>query len=324
MTARVRTGGRIHAGFLNLSLSRDRIYGGLGLAIDDPELSVSAEPADCVACDDPDAGAYARRSVELLGVPGARVAVESALPRHVGLGSGTQLGLAVHAAIAGAYDREVDARRVAPALDRGGRSGVGVATFECGGFVVDAGHPRERFTTDRPPRGEWSVPPVSARHDVPENWRFVLVRPDLEPGPSDDREDEHMRAIVEDGDPAISGEIATTVTLGLLPAIAEEDLAGFGDAVAEIDRLNGVWYADEQGGVYRPGVGAIVDELDASPAVAGTGQSSWGPTVYGVTDASRAEEARGAGVAALDAAGVGGEVTVAEPRNRGATIESTP
>lgn len=324
MTVWVLTGARIHVGFLNLSLSRDRIYGGLGFAVDGPGLSVSVERADRVACDTPDAKAYARRSVDLLDVPGARVSVESGLPRHVGLGSGTQLALSIHAAIASVYDRDADVRRAAPALDRGGRSGVGVATFERGGFVIDAGHPREQFTTDRPPRGEWSVPQVSARHEIPGDWRFVLVRPDLKPGPSDDSEDEHMRAIVEGAHPEISEEIATAVTLRLLPALSGCELAAFGDAVAEIDRLNGAWYTDEQGGVYRPQVGAVVDELDASPAVVGTGQSSWGPTVYGLTDVERATAARDAGAGALDAAGVDGEVTIAQPRNRGATVDPRP
>ncbi|MFB6296438.1 MAG: beta-ribofuranosylaminobenzene 5'-phosphate synthase family protein [Halobacteriales archaeon] len=324
MPARVRTGARLQVGFLNLSLARDRIYGGIGFAVDEPGLSVSAERADSIECDDPDAAVYARRSVELLEVPGARVAVESALPRHVGVGSGTQLALAVYAAIATAYDRQVDVRRAAPALDRGGRSGVGVAVFERGGFVIDAGHPRERFTTDRPPRGEWSVPPVAVRHDLPEDWRFVLVRPDLEPGVSGDAEDDRMRAAIERASPGVSEDIATTVALELLPAIATGDHAAFGNAVAEIDRLNGVWYTDEQGGVYRPRVGAVVDELDASRAVAGTGQSSWGPTVYAVTEVSLAGEARRAGESALEAAGVDGDVTVVAPRNRGAAVDPGP
>jgi beta-ribofuranosylaminobenzene 5'-phosphate synthase len=322
MTARVRTGSRLHFGFLNLSLARNRIYGGLGVAIAEPVVSVSAERTDGIACDDPDAETYARLSVEALGVPGAAVAVESAPPRHAGLGSGTQLALATYVAVARAHGREPDPRGAAPALDRGGRSGVGVAAFERGGFVIDAGHPRARFTTDRPPRGEWSVPPVSVRHDVPEDWRFVLLTPDVEPGRSGDREDASMRATVEQADPGIAEDIAVIVTGRLLPAIAAGDRDGFGTAVAEIDRLNGAWYADEQGGVYRPPVGELVAELDASPAVSGVGQSSWGPTVYGVTDAAAAAEARDAAEAALDTAGVGGEVTVAPPRNTGATVET--
>jgi beta-ribofuranosylaminobenzene 5'-phosphate synthase len=320
MTARVRTGSRLHFGFLNLSLARERIYGGLGVAIDRPVVSVAADRAEELRCEDADAEPYARLSVDALGVPGAEIVVESRPPRHAGLGSGTQLALATYAAIAGAYDRAPDVRAAAPALDRGGRSGVGVGAFERGGFVIDAGHPRARFTTDRPPRGEWSVPPVSVRHDVPEDWRFVLLTPDVDPGRSGDSEDASMRATIERADPGIADDIATTVTGRLLPAIAAGDRDAFGTAVAEIDRLNGAWYADEQGGVYRPPVGVLVDELDGSPAVSGVGQSSWGPTVYGVTDAAAAAGAREAGETALDAAGVGGEVRIVAPRNHGATI----
>ncbi len=322
MTARVRTGSRLHFGFLNLSLARERIYGGLGVAVAEPVVDVAADPADRVACDDPDAETFARLGVDALGVPGADVTVESAPPRHAGLGSGTQLALATYAAIARAHGREPDVRAAAPTLDRGGRSGVGVAAFERGGFAIDAGHPRARFTTDRPPRGEWSVPPVSVRHDVPEHWRFVLLTPDVERGRSGDREDASMRSTVETADPDIADDIAVTVTGRLLPAIAAGDRDAFGTAVAEIDRLNGAWYTDEQGGVYRPPVGVLVDELDASPAVSGVGQSSWGPTVYGVTDAAAAGGARDAAEASLDAAGVGGEVRVVAPRNAGATVET--
>jgi beta-ribofuranosylaminobenzene 5'-phosphate synthase len=320
VTVRVQSGSRLHFGFLNLSLARERIYGGLGVAIERPVVSVSAERADELRCEDADAESYARLSVDALGVPGADVAVESGPPRHAGLGSGTQLALATYAAVARAYDRDPDVRAAAPALDRGGRSGVGVAAFERGGFAIDAGHPRARFTTDRPPRGEWSVPPVSVRHDVPEDWRFVLLTPDVDPGRSGDSEDASMRATIERADPGIADDIAVTVTGQLLPAIAAGDRDAFGTAVAEIDRLNGAWYADEQGGVYRPPVGVLVDELDASPAVSGVGQSSWGPTVYGVTDRGTAGEARDAAETALDAAGVGGEVRVVAPRNHGATI----
>ncbi|MFB6303896.1 MAG: GHMP kinase, partial [Haloferacaceae archaeon] len=209
----------------------------------------------------------------------------------------------------------------APALGRGGRSGVGVAAFERGGVVLDAGHPTARFTTARPGRGEWTVPPVAARHPVPEDWRFLLVVPDVEPGRSDEREDRSMRAAVERADAATADRVAGVVTRRLLPAAAEGSAERFGAAVGEIGRLNGSWYADEQGGVYRPPVGEVVATLADSPAVYGAGQSSWGPTVYGVTDADRADAAARAGRDALDDAGVDGRVEVVRGRNRGARVE---
>ncbi|WP_101294370.1 beta-ribofuranosylaminobenzene 5'-phosphate synthase family protein [Halegenticoccus soli] len=318
---RVSAGARLHFGFGNLSLSHERLYGAIGAAIEEPRVAVRAEPADGVDCADPTARLYAERAVSLLDLPGATVSVERALPRHAGLGSGTQLALATLSAVARAHGRDPGVRDRAPALGRGGRSGVGVAAFESGGFVLDAGHPTARFTTARPADGDWTVPAVAARHEIPDHWRFLLVVPDADPGRNGDAEDASMRAVVERADPAIADRVAGVVARRLLPAVAEGAAEPFGEAVEEIGRLNGAWYADEQGGVYRPPVGELVAALAASPAVYGVGQSSWGPAVFGVTDADHADEARAAGEEALDDAGVDGEVAVVRGRNRGAVVE---
>ncbi|NIC00069.1 beta-ribofuranosylaminobenzene 5'-phosphate synthase family protein [Halobacterium sp. R2-5] len=320
MSVRVESGGRLHFGFLNLSLSHDRLYGSLGVALDQPRVAVEAEPADALRCDHERAREHAERACELLDVPGAAISVCGELPPHVGLGSGTQLALAVLSAVARAHGRDADVREFAPELGRGGRSGVGVATFEAGGFVLDAGHPTGLFTTEAPARGEWAVPPVAARHRIPDDWRFLLVVPDADTGKNGSDEDESMRSAVEAADPGLADRISGVVTRRVLPALASGDVAAFGAAVAEVGRLNGAWYADEQGGVYRPPVGCIVDALAGSPAVSGAGQSSWGPAVYGVTDADRADAALAAGREALDAAGVGGDVRVVAPRNEGARV----
>ncbi len=330
--ARASAGPRLHFGFCNLSLSHERLYGALGLGLAEPRVVVDAEPAESVTVrttdDDPgtdpairdDVRGYARIAVDLLGVDGARVTVRESLPRHVGLGSGTQLAAATLAAVAVAHGEEPRVRERAPALGRGGRSGVGVATFEAGGFVLDAGHPTARFTTDRPADGEWTVPPVAARHDAPDDWRFLLVRPDADPGRNGDAEDDAMRTAVERAEPGIADRISGIVTRRVLPAVATGNAERFGAAVAEIGRLNGAWYADEQGGVYRPPVGDVVASLSDAAAVFGAGQSSWGPTVYGVTDAANADAAAAAGESALDEAGVAGSVAVVRAADDGARV----
>ncbi|TKX67902.1 beta-ribofuranosylaminobenzene 5'-phosphate synthase family protein [Halorubrum sp. SP9] len=340
--ARASAGARLHFGFCNLSLSHERLYGALGVGLAAPRVVIDAEPATDVrvtvedaAVEDPaastgsapgvrdDVREYATVAVDQLGVDGARIAVRESLPRHAGLGSGTQLAAATLAAVAAAHGEPTRVRERAPALGRGGRSGVGVATFESGGFVLDAGHPTARFTTDRPADGEWTVPPVAARHAVPDDWRFLLVEPDADAGRSGAAEDDAMRTAVERADPGLADRIGGIVTRRVLPAIATGNAEAFGAAVAEIGRLNGAWYADEQGGVYRPPVGGIVASLSAASAVFGAGQSSWGPTVYGVTDAARADAALVAGERALDAAGVDGEVSVVRASNEGARIGAT-
>lgn len=314
----VRTGARIHIGFQNLSLARTRLYGGVGVALDEPRVVIDAEPADAVDAD-PLVRETTERVVSLLGVPGVRVRVHNGLAPHVGLGSGTQHALSVLTAVASAYDLDVSVRDHAPALGRGGRSGVGVGTFESGGFLVDAGHPTDRFTTTPPETGEWSVPPVVARHDVPEHWRFLVVIPAGVTGEHGEREDKQMRSVVEHADPTVSDELAVVLTHQLLPAVVEKNIERFGRAIDTIGRLNGAWYADQQGGVYRPPAGELIEQL--RPAVFGVGQSSWGPAVYGVTDTTHTNAARSVATDALSAIDSDGQVLVSAPRNHGATVE---
>jgi len=317
----VRTGARLHLGFQNLSLAHERLYGGVGLAIEEPAIEIEVTAAEDVVCADPAVEPYVADAVAALGVPGAEVTVARRYERHVGLGSGTQLALGSLAGIARVYDRTVDVRALAPSLGRGGRSGVGVATVERGGFVVDAGHPTERFTTAPPPRGEWTVPEPIVARPLPEDWRFITVVPEAATGPSGPPEDERMRAAVERADPGIADEVATVLTRRLLPAVAEGDHAAFGAAAARLSRLNGAWYADEQGGVYRPPAGRIVEALDDVPGLSGAGQSSWGPTVYGVTHADRVEAALAGTREALGDLALEATVRATAPRNRGLTVE---
>ncbi|MFC6955512.1 beta-ribofuranosylaminobenzene 5'-phosphate synthase family protein [Halorubellus litoreus] len=333
----VSAGARLHFGFQNLSLAHDRLYGGVGVGLAEPRVAVTAVLADAVSVDAaadamPAVGGdeladleavrrYADRAVDALDVPGAHLTVERALPRHVGLGSGTQLALATYAAVARANDVEPTPRQHAPALGRGGRSGIGVATFEAGGFVVDAGHPTARFTTDEPARGEWETPPVVARHALPDDWRFVLAIPNADTGRSGSAETESMRSVVETADGSVADAVAGTLTRTLLPAAATDDRQRFAEGMADLGRLNGAWYADEQGGVFRPPVGEIVDALSRSDAVGGVGQSSWGPAVYALTSEPHVDDALDAAGRALDTANVDGDVLATAPADDGARLE---
>ena len=319
-TVDVETGARLHFGFQNLSLAHERLYGGIGAGLATPTIRLSAAPAEGIRCDDAAVEPYLHDVVEVLGVDGVDLTVDDRFERHVGLGSGTQLALAVLVATARAHNQTVDPRTLAPELGRGGRSGVGVGTFESGGFVADVGHPTERFTTAPPGPGSWTVPNPINTWTLPDSWRFVVVTPDAEQGQSGEAEDESIRSIVERADAGIADDIATLLTRRLLPAVAEGNLAAFGAAVARLGRLNGAWFADEQGGVYRPPAGALIDHLDSSPAIVGAGQSSWGPTVYGVTDEQRGEQAVERAEDALDEVGVRGTVRLVTPSESGAEV----
>src|SRR5207247_6472018 len=110
---------------------------------------------------------------------GVRLRVHRALPPHAGLGSGTQLALAVARAIADLYDVPGDAPTLAAAVGRGQRSAVGTWIFAGGGLVVEGGHAQTRrpgpFGPGEPGSGpgdpDSGAAPLVARVAFPTAWR---------------------------------------------------------------------------------------------------------------------------------------------------------
>jgi len=96
------------------------------------------------------------------------------------------------------------------------------------------------------------------------------------------------------------------VLMQLLPALVEADLASFGAALTEVQRVTGAWFAPAQGGVFAPGPSEMLVRRMAEWGAAGVGQSSWGPAVYGLM--GDAEEARAMAARAAEVVGAGGQV----------------
>jgi beta-RFAP synthase len=78
--------------------------------------------------------------------------------------------------------------------------------------------------------------------------------------------------------------VAHLVLMALLPAVADEDLARFGPALTEIQSITGRWFAPVQGGTFTPGPTAALVRRMGEWGASGVGQSSWGPTVYGIVE----------------------------------------
>jgi len=54
--------------------------------------------------------------------------------------------------------------------------------------------------------------------------------------------------------------------------------------------INGQWFAHAQGGTFAPGPSAELVRRMREWGVAGVGQSSWGPAVYGIVDGDDAAD----------------------------------
>src|SRR3954471_3681543 len=103
-TVFVESPARLHFGVLDLRGTLGRWFGGIGAAAPSPTLLVSASRAAALEPGGGDADralGFARAFLAYHGLTGgARIVVHRALPPHAGLGSGTQLALAIGRALA--------------------------------------------------------------------------------------------------------------------------------------------------------------------------------------------------------------------------------
>ncbi|MDP4002516.1 beta-ribofuranosylaminobenzene 5'-phosphate synthase family protein [Methylobacterium sp. NEAU K] len=305
---RVEAPARLHFGFLDLHGGLGRRFGSIGLAIDEPSLVLTARHSASLAVAGEEADrvrGYARAAAGHLGSGDAvSIRVERAIPAHAGFGSGTQLALAVAAAMARLSGAAFSAEAFSSSLDRGNRSGVGLCAFTEGGLIVDGG------------RGaDGGPPPVIARLRYPEHWRIVLILDSSMAGVHGTREVEAFRDLPR-FPAAQAAEICRIVLMQVLPAAALAEPQGFGAGITRIQDLIGDHFAPHQGGRYASAAVAQALAQAAAQGVPGYGQSSWGPTGFVLMPSET--EAR-ALVANLDRGGPL-RFIVARGRNAGAAI----
>jgi beta-ribofuranosylaminobenzene 5'-phosphate synthase len=278
---------RLHFGVLDLRGSLGRCFGGLGAAIPSPSLLLEASPSRTVTAQGPDrdrAAEFARRYLSHYRLTGgASFKVHRTIPSHTGLGSGTQLGLAIGRALAELYGQSTEPTELARATGRGKRSAIGTWVFALGGFIVEGGR---RTGTD-------DLAPLLARFPIPQSWRCVVAVPSGRSGLSGDAEARAFEELPPPPEREVE-RVSHLVLMQLLPALVEGDLASFGEALSAIQRITGSWFEGQQGGVFAPGeTERLVTEMARAGAL-GVGQSSWGPSAYGLVDSpGAAEELRG-------------------------------
>ncbi len=276
----VRAPARLHLGFLDLNASKGRKFGSIGLAVDShhTEISVSKAHQSRIAGSQLTTKTLSRLEkirqhfYQTVGqsVPLAEqqtlIDVKQQIPEHSGLGSGTQLALTLGTALAKFHGISIDTPSLAQQLGRGKRSGIGVATFDQGGFIVDGGL-----------KPDQTVPPLLMHHAYPPHWRIILVMDPQHQGMHGQNETTAFKTL-----PvfplANARNICHLTLMQLLPALLEQDINEFGQAITDIQALVGDHFAAAQGGRYTSKVVAQCLEQAQQLGCKGIAQSSWGPT----------------------------------------------
>jgi len=283
LLAKLTVGARLHFGLLAFD-SDESSFGGVGVMIDRPGLEVHASEADQFTVTGPladriEAFAMLWKQATDLELPGARLATRGQLRDHVGLGCGTQLGLAVGTLLSKLAGYPLpDIPTLAATVDRAKRSAIGCYGFLLGGFLFETGHHDETF------------PQLAFRGDIPAQWRFVLATQHEVHGRHGEDEEEGFRQL--DRVPApTTARLRQLVEGEMIPGLEASDIGRFGESVYEYGCLAGDCYASLQGGRYaNPTCTDLVQRMRRY-GISGVGQSSWGPTIFGLCEDGQQAEA---------------------------------
>ena len=242
----VSAAARLHLGFLDLNGGLGRRFGSLGAGARRARNVARAEPKPRqIASDGPQAeraDALSCRASSRISACRAVTAssIHEAIPAHAGLGSGTQLALAVAAGAAHAcmaWPRTSQPTRLL--LERGARSGLGARLLPA---TAASRSTAAAADDDRPA-------PIIARLPFPEDWRVLLILDPAAAGRARRGGDRRLP-----GAAAVSGGACRAS----LPARADAGAAGrrradlprFGRAVTEIQAHVGDHFSAAQGGRY--------------------------------------------------------------------------
>ena len=295
-TVRVCTGSRLHFGLLDTV----RPFGGVGVMLDKPCTEVVVSTADRFRCADEyqqRIGPIAERIRQFKGsaeLPACDVEVLQTAPTHCGLGSGTQLALAVAESLCLYQDLRVELSTIANTLaSRGQRSVVGTHGYWQGGMIYEAGDGEA---------GEKAMPEnlnaVQEGVCLPEDWRVAVLRPlDHDFAVSGQLEREKFSRL-KPASEKVGHELRRLAIEEIMPAAKQGQFREFADATRIYNELSGRLFASVQGGSYNGKAVTRVIEWLRDQGVLGHGQSSWGPGVFAWFASQNAAEA---GLASLPA-----------------------
>lgn len=296
----IKTGARLHCGLFSDHRPGGRHFQGFGMMIDNPGFHLLVHPRDGLSADTfhfstelnarlspSEQSAYIRRvtalwqQLQTTDSPPAseglsfRWEFRNCIPQHAGLGSGTQLALAVGRAWNHWHGPPLSTEEIAKRVQRGKRSCIGTHGFDRGGLLVDAG----KSTAEQTGSCRLACP-------LPEAWRFVLATPRRVQGLAGQAEISAFAQL-----PRLSESVIDQLA-GLLTDLERQptDFENVSEIVREFGLLVGESFAVAQGGRFAHTTCETIFETMTAAGIRGVAQSSWGPTMFGLCQSSAQAE----------------------------------
>jgi len=328
MHMRITTPSRLHFGLIDFNGNLGRIDGGSGVAISNPRNVLTIKPGNKFLVNCPNDTSTAPEGIEKIArgicdklgkpLPDIEITIEEEIPAHAGFGSKTQMSLALAYAICKEYDLPYNGiEGLARLVGRGGTSGIGVRAFDKGGFILDCGHSfgegKEKSSCLPSSASKARPAPQVMRCDIPEDWRFVLVMPVGDEGSHGKSEVDIFQSSFPINEAEI-GRVCRIVLMQLVPGILEKDIVTFGGAISKIQEIG---FKNIEVKMKSPLVPNMLSIMNHAGSY-GSGMSSFGPTVYGLTNSNKkALEIQNAVSDYLSDLDIKHQCWIAEPNNQG-------
>lgn len=280
----IKTPSRVHITLIDLNGKLGRIDGGIGIALENPcfkikfkeskrfEISASKELEERIRRIKQRFFDYFSKKEKKELKDNLRISVIESYLQHVGLGSGTQLALAVAKAFSDFNKIEASIRELAISTKRGGTSGIGVAAFEAGGFIMDAGHTIKEKPEFLPSSASEAKPAnVIARYDFP--WELLVLIPQ-----GKKVYEKREVSIFKKYCPIKITEVRKLchiILMKALPSLLDRDIESFGESINEIQKTG---FKKIEVSLQSREVKRILKICQRYSF--GAGLSSFGPSIY--------------------------------------------
>lgn len=278
----IKTPSRIHITLIDLNAKIGRVDGGVGFALKNPFIELIAkEDKEIVVIGKLKdiAKIYAKKVINFLNVNnGIYIKIINSYEPHIGLGSETQLALAIGKAISEIYKKELSIEEIAKIVNRGGTSGIGFYAFQKGGFILDCGHRLKEKNDFLPSSFSKANPPkLILRKNFP-NWKVVLTNAKVKNKFFGKKE----LSIFKKYCPIPIKEVqklSHLILMKLLPSLIEKDIENFGSAINEIQNIG---FKKIENNIQRKETKELMRFCRKYSY--GVGLSSFGPTLYCIVD----------------------------------------
>ncbi|WP_455392162.1 beta-ribofuranosylaminobenzene 5'-phosphate synthase [[Eubacterium] cellulosolvens] len=275
-SVRIKTPARLHFSLIDLNGALGRIDGGIGVAIAKPNWIIQINKSSSWSVPDEIAELITRIRAKMKLSNSYKIELESQLPIHVGLGSQTQLAIAVAHGFSILEGKQYSIYELASIAGRGGTSGIGIAAYEQGGFILDGGHTKLEKPDFMPSHYSKAKPAVLVnRFEVPEDWYFVIAIPDIGAGKHGSAEVEIFNKYCPVPGPEVD-KLSRIILMQMLPAIVERDIEQFGSGLSSIQNIGFKRIENK----LQHKLVKDLQKFFVNSGAAGTGLSSFGPATF--------------------------------------------